>query len=329
MLSKRQNLLETIQGGKPDRFVNQYEPFALTYALDPLLQSSTPPVIGGTWVNAWGVTQAFPEGAPGIMPVHTDDLIVLKDITQWREVVKPPSLDFSEAAWKAMDDLAAGVDQDDQFLTLAMFPGLLEQTHHLMGMTGAMMAFVLEPDEMKALIDFFVEWEISYAKLQIDRIHPTALFHHDDWGSHRSTLISPDMFEEFFVPAYKKLYGYYRDNGIELIIHHSDSYAATLVPHMIDIGIDIWQGVVTTNDIPALVANYGEKISFMGGIDNGVVDRADWTEELIAREVERACREGGKHFFIPNTTMGGPESTFPGVYETVSSEIDRMSTLLF
>lgn len=29
MLTKRQNLLETIRGGKPDRFVNQFEPFAL------------------------------------------------------------------------------------------------------------------------------------------------------------------------------------------------------------------------------------------------------------------------------------------------------------
>ena len=27
MLTKRQNLLETIRGGKPDRFVNQYEAF--------------------------------------------------------------------------------------------------------------------------------------------------------------------------------------------------------------------------------------------------------------------------------------------------------------
>ena len=29
MLTKRQNFLETIRGGKPDRFVNQYEYFQL------------------------------------------------------------------------------------------------------------------------------------------------------------------------------------------------------------------------------------------------------------------------------------------------------------
>ena len=32
MLTKRQNLMETIRGGNPDRFVNQYEPFAISFA---------------------------------------------------------------------------------------------------------------------------------------------------------------------------------------------------------------------------------------------------------------------------------------------------------
>ena len=46
------------------------------------------------------------------------------------------------------------------------------------------------------------------------------------------------MFEEFILPSYKKIYGYYKSHGVELIVHHSDSYAATLVPYMIDMGID-------------------------------------------------------------------------------------------
>jgi hypothetical protein len=330
MLTKRQNLLETIRGGEPDRFVNQYEAFGMPYALDPMMlirKDAMKP--NSVWKNAWGVTMAFPEGMPGVMPVHNDETIVLKDVTRWREQVQPPSVDFDEALWAPMTEFASTVDRNDQFLTIAMFPGLFEQFHYLMGMEEAMVAFYTDPDDVKDLIDFYVDWEISYARQIIERIRPDALFHHDDWGSHISTLISPDMFAEFFVPAYKKLYGFYRENGIELLVHHSDSYAATLVPHMIDIGIDIWQGVVTTNNVPELVERYGGQISFMGGINNGVVDREDWTEELVTREVERACREGGKHYFIPNLSMGGPMSTFPGVYEAVSREIDRMSTVMF
>ena len=101
------------------------------------------------------------------------------------------------------------------------------------------------------------------------------------------------MFAEFLVPAYKKLYGFYKENGVELIVHHSDSYAANLVPHMIEIGIDIWQGVLSTNNIPELIEKYGGKISFMGGIDNGKVDFEGWTPELIAQEVESLQRMPG------------------------------------
>jgi hypothetical protein len=329
MLSKRQNLFETIHGGSPDRFVNQFEAFAMAFALDPLNQSGPRPEVGKTWVNAWGVTQAWPEGVPGIMPVHTDDLIVMKDITKWRETIKAPKIEYTQNEFDLIDEYNASVDKSEQITTLGMFPGLLEQLHHLMGMTGAMMALALEPDYVAEFLDFYIEWEMELAQPLLDRIHPEALFHHDDWGSHRSTLISPDMFGEIFVPVYKKLYGFFRDNGVELIIHHSDSYAATLVPHMIDIGIDIWQGVVTTNDIPALIKEYGGRISFMGGLNNGYLDREDWTDELVAQDVERACREGGKLYFIPNLAGGGPSATFPGVYEAVTREIDRMSSILF
>ena len=32
------------------------------------------------------------------------------------------------------------------------------------------------------------------------------------------------------------------------LVHHSDSYAATLVPSMIEMGIDVWQGCMETNN---------------------------------------------------------------------------------
>ena len=46
-----------------------------------------------------------------------------------------------------------------------------------------------------------------------------------------------------------------------------DCYAATLVPMMIEAGIDIWQGCMTTNNVPELIKNYGGKISFIGDIE--------------------------------------------------------------
>ncbi len=182
---------------------------------------------------------------------------------------------------------------------------------------------------MHELIDYITDWELAYAEEICKYLKPNALFHHDDWGSRSSSFISPQMFKEFYEPAYKKVYGYYKEHGVEVVIHHSDSYAANLVPSMIEMGIDIWQGVMSTNNIPELIEKYGGQITFMGGIDSGEVDREDWSREHIAQEVERVCRENGTKFFIPCNTMGGPESIFPGVYDTITEEIAKVSAKLF
>ncbi len=182
---------------------------------------------------------------------------------------------------------------------------------------------------MKELIDYITDYELEYARLVCENYRPDALFHHDDWGSYNSTFLSPDMFAEFIMPAYKKIYGFYKSHGVELIVHHSDSYAATLVPYMIEMGIDVFQGCVTQNNVPELIKKYGGKISFMGNINNSVVDVPNWTRELVAREVEKACTECGKLYFIPGLVAGGPGSVYPGVYEAVNEEIQKMSAKMF
>lgn len=192
-----------------------------------------------------------------------------------------------------------------------------------------MMNFYEEPEEMHALIDFLADWEIAGAKEVISHVHPDALFHHDDWGSQKSTFLSPAMFEEFIEPAYKKIYGYWKDNGVEIIVHHSDSYAATLVPNMIRVGIDVWQGAVFENNLPEVVNQYGGQITLMCGLDNGKYDTADWTREKIRNGLVDFFESVGTRYVIPCLTMGGAESTYPGVYDAVTEEIDRLSKTYF
>ncbi len=76
--------------------------------------------------------------------------------------------------------------------------------------------------------------------------------------------MSPAMFDEFLLEPYKEIYGYYHSHGVELVIHHSDSYAATLVPSMIEMGIDVWQGCMETNNLPELIRKYGGKDQLHG-----------------------------------------------------------------
>jgi hypothetical protein len=337
MLTKRQNVLETIRGGKPDRFVNQFEAFDCSPSapfgmimMNPVTAASPMPAPGGAPVkDSWGVTRAWPANVPGAFPVHDAEHKVLKDIARWEKVVKAPNLDYPQSEWDKYKYQVNEVDKNDVFVTLFGAPGIFEQIHYLMGMDDSLIAFYEEPEAMKELINYITEWKLKYAKLLCDNFAPEVILQHDDWGSHKSSFISPDMFEEFLLEPYKKWYGYYKERGVQLIVHHNDAYSANLVPFMIEMKMDIWQGCVSTNNVPELVKKYGGKISFMGDIDNGLVDRGDWTQELVAKHVRRVCETNGKHYFIPCITQGGKGAVYPGVYEAISVEIDKMSKEMF
>jgi uroporphyrinogen-III decarboxylase len=330
MLTKRQNFLETIHGGKPDRFVNQYEFLNLFWALDPITAPFPPfPPVGESGKSIWGVTVHWTEGQPGPFPVHDDAHKVVKDITHWKDVVHMPRTDYPAEAWESAVKTIEAMDRWEQFVCPAFFTGVFEQLHYLMGIEECLINFYDYPEEMKELISFITGYEVSFAEQITKYLKPDALFHHDDWGTQLYSFLSPEMFREFIFPAYKMIYGVYKSNGVEVIIHHSDSYAANLVPMMIEMGVDVFQGCITTNTVPGLVKQYGGKISFMGDINNGVIDKADWSHEQIRGEVERACRNNGKHYFIPCSTIGGPMSSYPGVYEAVSEEIEKVSKEMF
>lgn len=92
MLTVKQNLLETIHGGNPDRFVNQYEFLKIIYG-SPFFDLHNGPVLEPGVINAknaWGITFSWPEGLPGEFPVHDEEHLVLKDVTQWRDHVHAP-----------------------------------------------------------------------------------------------------------------------------------------------------------------------------------------------------------------------------------------------
>lgn len=325
MLTPRENLIEVMKGGKPERFVKQYEAFGMPFHAAYRARNNPKPGEVNK-VNNWGVTVSWAEGQPGAFPVHTPDKIVCKDIEEWQEYVKAPDMRaIPEAEWEKDQEAFEKIDRNEQFAMAFIVPGIFEQCHYLAEIQNVLVAFYECPDELKDLIKYITEYELQLAEVVCDHLHPDGVFHHDDWGTQINTFISPDMFAEFFLEPYKEVYGYWRSRGAELVVHHSDSYAETLVPYMIEMGINIWQGVMTTNDIPGLIKKYGPQITFMGGINSASVDYEGWTREVVDAEVKRACDECGPLYFVPGASQGLGASTFPGMYDYMQESIDNYS----
>ena len=327
MLTVKENLAEVMKkDGHPDRFVKQFE-FLNCLLPCTYYMGDYPVMKPGTGYDQYGVLWSLPEGQMGAFPVHDDEHRVLKDITKWQSVVRKPVVPDDPGFFGFLQSWVDRTDRNNQYVCGLYAQGIFERLHALMGMEDCMINFYEEPEEMKALIEFITDVEMEFAHVMVEKVGIEAILHHDDFGSARSTFLSPAMFDEFILPAYKKIYGYYKENNI-LIIHHNDGYGATLVPELIELGVDIWQGVVPENDLTACLEKADGKLTFMGEIESRVLDVPGWTPEMVAAEVERACRKGTKNNFIPCLTAGTPLSSF-GVNEQVDKEIDRMSRELF
>lgn len=324
MLTAIENLMETRKpGGKPDRLVNDYEAFGIV-SNDPVYKLTRGNRFKGkTTKDAWGVTIVWPEEQLFAFPSEIDK--VCTDITQWREQVKVPDLiaECSDPAlWKEAQETAAQYRAEGKLVTAYMGTGLFEQLHDLMGMSDACMNFLLEPDDMHDLVEAVGTYRYQYAKLLIDNLHPDVILSHDDWGSKNTLFLSPEVFREFLKPQYARLYGLMKENGV-LAMHHADSFLEPLVEDMVEMGIDIWQGVLNTNDIPKLQRQLQGRMLLMGGVDS-VIDRPDSTEEEIRAEVRKVCQTYGPNGgFVPGITYGRPGTLYPHVNQIMVDEIHR------
>ena len=145
--------------------------------------------------------------------------------------------------------------------------------HCLMTFEDSLMNLYGEPEAMNEFFAAYTDWKLQVVEQLIDNLQPDVIHTHDDWGSKDNLLFSPDVFRELFKPHYARLYGYIKERGV-LVQHHADCYCQGIEKDMVDIGCDMWQGVLPTNDINKII----DKIEGEGDVSvnaQGVEEREE------------------------------------------------------
>lgn len=324
MSTPKEIFLELIRPeGQPERQLRQYEALhmCLTDPCNTYLRGNRRR--GTTSVDRWGTTILFPEDAPGPMPDTREGLAVCPDIMRWRETVHAPDLEAAcTEGWEACRAEARAACGPDHLLAGFMGTGIFEQCHFLMGFEDTLTNLYAHPDEMHALIDYITEYRLTYVRMLIDNLQPDVIFSHDDWGTKNALFMKPEMWREFFKEPYRRFYGYIRSRGV-IAIHHADSYLVPIVDDMAEIGIQVWQGTLPENDIPALQRHLSGKLTLMGGF-GAAIDRADAQPDEIlayARDTLARCCPGGH--FIPSITYGLAGTVFPHVDQYLDQAVNE------
>ncbi len=335
-LTAIENLYELMKkDGKPDRMLLEWEPFEFNMVEPLIIYLRGNRHRGGINTrDRWGTRVDWPEHEPGAMPVVTPDDCVCPDVLRWKEFVKFPDIDAAAAepgAWDEARKLQDDIRSRGYLSTVHFGTGTFEQAHFLMGMEETLVNLIDEDVEeaMHELIDAIAAWRYHYAELLIEYLHPDVINSHDDWGTKNNLFFPPDVWRSFFKENYRKMYSMMHDAGV-IVIHHADSYLEPIVCDLAEIGADIWQGVLPTNDIPKMQKELAGDMILMGGLDS-IVDRADSSEEEIRAEVRRAMAEYGPggHWICSLTPGLKNGAIFPRTDEIVCDEIARYNKEVF
>jgi uroporphyrinogen decarboxylase len=100
-------------------------------------------------------------------------------------------------------------------------------------------------------------------------------------------FMSPGMYREIIQPGHRQTIDFVKSRGRPVIMH-SCGYVEPLVPGMLDAGIDCLQviEVKAGMDLVKLYRDFGDRLSFMGGMDIRVLysnDTSQITAELQAK----------------------------------------------
>lgn len=115
----------------------------------------------------------------------------------------------------------------------------------------------------------------------------------DDWGSQRALLISPAMWREHFKPLYKE-YCHLIHAGGKFAFFHSDGHVRSIIPDLIEIGIDALNAQIFCMDLEDLARDFKGRVTFWGEIDRQYLLPFGSPEEVKdgVRRVRRALDDG-------------------------------------
>jgi uroporphyrinogen decarboxylase len=115
----------------------------------------------------------------------------------------------------------------------------------------------------------------------------------DDMGFQTGPMVSPELYRELFKPRHKKFFDMVKKNTSAFVHFHCCGSIYKLLDDLIELGVDVIHPVqVAAKDMDSsvLAPEFGDRLSFWGGVDTQRVLPKGTTEEVKA-EVRRRIRD--------------------------------------
>jgi uroporphyrinogen decarboxylase len=201
--------------------------------------------------------------APGFFEDYTDPSAV--DKFEWPD----PSKYMKEEECRQAIEL---VPKDNKYAILgAMWSCNFQDACAAFGMEKAFIRILKNPAMFQAVIDkitdFYLEANEIFYKATRGKLDVVLLG--NDFGGQKGLLVSPKHIRQFVLSGTKKLIDQAKKYGLK-VIHHSCGSIYELIPDLIKVGADALhpvQSLAADMDLTLLKKEFGNRISFCGGVD--------------------------------------------------------------
>lgn len=228
----------------------------------PAYGGNIPGQVEGEWLTAWGIPWSADYGTSRNYPWADAETV--------SDIESRYAPDGSLYDWGTVLPWCEEVSQEYALRGPGWYP-VFCQVCDLMGMEEALVKMHVQPDVFDAAVErvFQHAYQLCEGMAATCGDHIPFLLLEDDFATQRGLMMSPEHWRKFLKPRYAQLFDIAKHNG-QYVWFHSCGDITSVLPDLIDIGIDVWETVqLHTLPISAekLKREYGRDITFFGGVN--------------------------------------------------------------
>lgn len=148
---------------------------------------------------------------------------------------------------------------------------VFELAWQMRGMEKFLIELAGEPEIPDYMMERIADITIEVTKRALEAVGDAVdmVYFYDDLAANASLLMSKKMWRARIRPVHEKLIGVAKRYG-KKVMYHSDGALRPLIPELIELGVDVLNPIqpsVAGMDAEGLKADFGDRLSFHGGVD--------------------------------------------------------------
>ena len=187
----------------------------------------------------------------------------------------------------------------------ATVPGLYWTARDWCGFEGLSMLFYDDPGLVHEMFEYWTWFIMELLGEPLSHIKVDMVTISEDMAYKGQAMISPQAMREFMLPRYRRLYEFFKNKGVDLVIMDSDGYVGQILEVFYPEALDgLWPVEIAAGNDPEELLIGHPGIYLSGGVDKRELrlDRVRIRAEA-AKRYAAAWRHGG---YVPHVDHGVP-----------------------